>query len=75
MWPSPRGRLLAWMKLSSSVASCVSVRQLATVCVPSVVGQPAIVAGKAVVSVAAPAKVCWYWMNVFVESSYCVSVA
>ena len=75
MWSIPRGRLFAWMKLSSSVASWVCVRQLATVFVPSVTGQPETVAGNALVSVDAPPKVCWYWMNVFVESLYCVSVA
>ena len=54
MWSIPRGRLFAWMKLSSSVASWVCVRQLATVFVPSVSGQPATVAGNALVSVDTP---------------------
>ena len=53
----------------------VCVRQFGTVSVPSVVGQPDAVAGNAFVSVSAPPKLCWYWMKVFVESSYCVSVA
>ena len=71
----PRGRLFAWMKLSSSVACCVWVRQFATVLVPSVSGQPAMVAGYGFVSVSAPANVEAYWMLLGIESVYCVVIA